>query len=112
MTTKHAEPKHEPKVAVVERSAESHTVTVTSAGFSPAQLAIRPGDTVSWRNDDNTGQHSVKFDRVPDGCATPAASGSMLHGKGCEIQFPQTGVFEYACEHCPNMRGVVNVTAG
>ena len=45
-------------------TAANQTVTITRTGFTPADVTVNVGETVTWRNTD-TNTHQVRFDRVP-----------------------------------------------
>ncbi len=86
---------------------QTHQVSITAAGFAPAALAIKAGDSVCWTNSDN-GKHSVKFVTKADEPAV--ASGGIYSNKTFEKVFDTAGTFEYACESHPAMRGTVTVS--
>jgi plastocyanin len=80
------------------------TVRVLIAGlrFVPDAIAIEPGTTVIWRNDDPI-DHTVT--------ATGFDSGLIPPGRSWARTFPRTGTFDYACRPHPVMRGRVTVRA-
>ena len=84
-------------------SAADQTVTITRAGFVPADVTIAVGDTVTWRNGD-TVVHQVVFDRTPCNLTIqPAASASCTFRAGGRFNYrdpSQQGSF----------RGTVRVT--
>ena len=75
-------------------SAATATVTITKAGFVPAAVSVRVGDTVSWTNTDTT-VHQVVFDKVACNLTIqPAQSGSCT--------FTKAGSYNY---RDPSQRG-------
>ena len=81
-------------------AATTPTVSISSSAFSPANLTIKAGDTVTWTNSDNAA-HTVTgadFD-----------SGGLVHGEKYSHTFDKTGTFDYACRFHPSMMGRVTV---
>ncbi|MBA2360446.1 MAG: cupredoxin domain-containing protein [Actinobacteria bacterium] len=81
------------------------TVTITAAGFVPADVTIAANDTVTWRNTD-TVAHQVVVDKAP--CTLtiqPGASGSCT--------FRSAGRFSYSdpSQRGKSFRGTITVTA-
>jgi plastocyanin len=91
-------------------AAATHTVVASGTVFTPADVTIVQGDTVTWSN--GGGEHNVRFD---DGSfAFPAAPD--LSAWSVSRSFPTVGVFRYHCERhgYPNgvdMSGAVHVNA-
>lgn len=85
-------------------SAATTTVSITKAGFVPADVSVRVGDTVTWTNTD-TVAHQVVFDKVACNLTIqPAASGSCT--------FPTAGSFNYRDpSQRGSFRGTVEVVA-
>ena len=80
-------------VAVMPARAADQTVTATSSNqFSPANVTVSPGETVTWTN--AGGLHNVKFD---DGSfeqpADPSFSNWTVSGT-----FNSPGTFRYFCK--------------
>lgn len=76
-------------------------VAIQGMQFVPAEVELRPGDTVRWRNEDIV-PHTVtakhKFD-----------SGSIDAGKEFSFTFPKAGTFKYICRFHPTMKGEIRV---
>jgi plastocyanin len=91
-------------VGAVGGSAATTTVTITKAGFVPADVSVRVGDTVTWTNTDNV-VHQVVFDKVACNLTIqPAASGSCT--------FTTAGSFNYRDpSQRGSFRGTVDVLA-
>lgn len=88
-----------------ETSAEPGTVHVTSSGFSPNQVRIAVGDTVTWINDD-TANHWVASARHPIHDAYPGAAydepGTFGGTRSCAAEGqPKTGAFDSCKEIAP-----------
>jgi plastocyanin len=89
--------------------AADHPVSVSDFAFSPVNVPISQGDTVTWTN--MGGTHNVRFDdggfEMP---AAPSATAWMV-----TRPFDATGTFTYYCElhGGPNgsMEGTVTVTS-
>jgi len=80
-----------------------HEVVVRDTSFQPAELQIDPGDTVTWRvqQDDHTiTSEDGDFDFRVD------------NGDVKEFTFPKEGTFRYLCQIHASMRGVVRVGDG
>ncbi len=89
-------------------AAADHAVAVTSNDFTPADLTIVAGDTVTWTN--TQGNHNVVFE---DGLFTqPAAATGPPWTR--QRPFATAGTFPYYCvlHRSAGMTGVVRVAAG
>jgi plastocyanin len=88
----------------VERaSAAEHVVTVADYKYSPAEVRVKPGDTVTWVNQERRTSHSVLFEQ------TGEESVRFFPDEKWSRVFPQAGRFEYRCGPHPEMKGVVVV---
>ena len=77
-------------------------VSMKSQSFSPSDLTIDKGATVTWTNNDST-THTV----TADGGAF--SSGNLAPGKTFNYTFSQTGTFSYHCTIHSNMKGTITV---
>lgn len=92
-------------VAVSPAAAETYTVKMgTDSGllkFDPAELTIKPGDTVKWVNN-KLSPHNVVFDnsKVSETFANKANHKGMLFqaGESFETTFSDAGEYPYYCE--------------
>jgi plastocyanin len=92
-------------VAVSPAAAETYTVKMgTDSGllkFDPAELTIKPGDTVKWVNN-KLAPHNVVFDstKVAETFADKANHKGMLFqpGESFETNFSDAGEYPYYCE--------------
>ena len=76
-------------------------VTVGDNLFSPADIQVSPGTTVTWTWAQNASTHNVTFN---DG----AASGDKTSGTYTRT-FSSGGTFPYSCTLHPGMSGTVTV---
>lgn len=95
--------------AVVQRaaaaSAESGAnVSIANFAFTPAEITIRPGESVTWTNDDGA-PHGLKFH---DGAR---GTDLLLPGASFSRRFDRTGTYDYNCSVHPYMTGHVVVRA-
>ena len=84
-------------------SAEAGSVTIADLKYSPADLEVSAGSTVTWTNDDDA-PHTVTFD-------DDAVSDSEELAKGDEFSatFDEAGEFSYVCAIHPDMKATVTV---
>jgi len=75
-------------------------VTIPAKLFSPAQVTIAPGDSVSWRNSD-----FVAHDVRGPGFASPAIARSGVFTQ----RFDTPGTYAYVCSLHPFMTGMITV---
>ena len=84
-----------------------HTVEVGDFAFTPAEITIRPLDTVRWVH--VSGLHTVTAD--PES-PTPFASGDLTTpGQTFEVVFSYDdgpGPFTYHCDYHPSMTGTIS----
>jgi plastocyanin len=78
-------------------------VTIQNFAFSPENLTVKAGTTVTWTQKDSTA-HFVKWD---DGTASgpQMASGDTYHRT-----FTAAGTYTYACGIHSSMKGTITVT--
>jgi plastocyanin len=111
------------RVARPDLDAPTRTVRMTSQGrFEPAQITIRAGETVQWRND-SSHPHTVTADPgraanpahvvLPDG-AEPFDSGEIAPGATFTHTFDVPGTYIYVCSphEEDGMMGIVVVRNG
>jgi plastocyanin len=79
-----------------------HAVTIKDMKFNPADLSIKPGDTVVWTNSDDV-DHTV----VDSGKAF--SSENLKPGKSFTFKFDKVGKFSYSCTYHPRMKGTITV---
>ena len=98
-----------PRKVVVQRSAatsaESNAkVSIANFAFTPEEITIRPGESVTWTNDDGA-PHGLKFHDGAQG------TDLLLPGASFSRRFDQPGTYDYNCSVHPYMTGRVVVRA-
>ena len=84
-------------------AAGSATVAIADLAYSPADVEVAAGDTVTWTNDDDA-PHTVTFD---DDALTD--SGELSKGDTYEVTFDTAGSYSYVCAIHPDMKATVTV---
>ena len=85
-------------------AAASGSVAISDFQFTPAQITIDQGDTVTWTNNGPTA-HSAT---APDGSFD---TGIFPAGQSRSHTFNDAGTFSYICTPHPNMHGTIVVRA-
>jgi LPXTG-motif cell wall-anchored protein len=85
-------------------AAATENVTISDFQFTPAQITIQQGDTVTWTNEGPTAHSATASDGSFD-TGIFSAGGSRSH------TFDEAGTFAYICTPHPNMTGTVVVEA-
>ena len=78
-------------------------VTMVDMQFRPRVVTIRPGDRVTWVNDD-----AVEHDADGSGWSTAL----LGQGDSGRVRFNRAGTYRYVCSIHPSMTGTVVVRAG
>lgn len=98
-----------------EDSQASNEVVMRLIAYKPAQLAVAPGTTVTWKQQD-AGVHTVTSGTVEKGASAKTEpdgtfdSGEIAKGEEFTYTFEEAGKFEYFCEvHPATMTGTVTV---
>ena len=81
----------------------AETVTMADLAYSPAQLEVPAGATVTWVNEDQA-PHTVTF----DGDAV-AGSDTLETGDEFSATFDEAGTYAYVCAIHPEMKATVTV---
>jgi plastocyanin len=83
------------------------TINVVDNSFSPRNVTIQAGDTVTWINS-NQGLHNVASTDASFRSGNPSGNWTFSH------TFPAAGSFQYVCEvhEAMGMTGTVTVEAG
>jgi plastocyanin len=81
------------------------TVNITNMMFTPSQITVAKGGTVTWTNNDST-THTVVDDLSNVGGPN---SGDIAPGATYSFTFTKTGSFQYHCNIHPSMRGTIVV---
>jgi len=77
-------------------------VTIQGFAFSPSNLIVSAGDTVTWTNNDATSHTSTSNTGAWD-------SGLIAQGNTFSRVFAAAGTFHYHCTPHPNMTGTITV---
>lgn len=93
-----------PVLATAVRAQTTHTVTIKNMAFSPANLTIAAGGTVTWVNEDRP-RHSAWEDS-----GNSFDTGLLGNGDSASMTFGGAGTFNYRCRPHGNMRGTITVT--
>jgi len=78
-------------------------VSMKDIKFNPGTLTIKPGQTVTWTNDDSVG-HDVTGDDFQSG-----DPGGIDGGGTYSHEFKKAGTFNYVCSVHPGMKGTIKV---
>jgi plastocyanin len=84
----------------------SDSVSIKNFAFSPANITVKVGDTVTWTNND-TVAHTVTAD---SGSSDAPDSGNIAPGTTYSFKFTKAATYIYHCAIHPNMQGSVTVT--
>ena len=84
--------------------AEMAEVDIEKYTFAPAEVSIRAGDSVRWRNHEKRTSHSVVFPQEGG-----RESERLFPGESWERQFTAPGRYPYTCGPHPEMKGLVIV---
>lgn len=88
-----------------ENEQATDKVTIKDMAFSPANITVKKGTTVTWTNEDSIG-HTVS---ETDGQQGPN-SRTLDKGQTYTFTYNTVGTFKYDCSIHPNMLGTVTVT--
>jgi plastocyanin len=80
-------------------------ITIKNMMFTPSQITVAKGGTVTWTNNDTTA-HKVVDDLSNVGGPN---SGDIAPGATYSFTFNKTGSFQYHCSIHPSMRGTIVV---
>jgi plastocyanin len=88
--------------AVVDAAARAVTIKIDNFAFTPPDLAVAAGTTVTWKNDDGE-VHKVQDDHKRFSSAALDTDDSFSH------TFATPGVYHYFCSIHPYMVGKIVV---
>ena len=83
-------------------AAATENVTISDFQFTPAQITVQQGDTVTWTNEGPTAHSATASDGSFD-------TGIFSAGGSRSQTFDEAGTFAYICTPHPNMQGTVVV---
>jgi plastocyanin len=81
----------------------TNKVTIANMAFTPPQITVNKGDTVTWANNDSIA-HTVTSDT-----GSELGSGDIQPGSTYSHTFNTAGSFQYHCSIHPSMRGTIVV---
>ncbi|HSX43143.1 MAG TPA: cupredoxin domain-containing protein [Candidatus Saccharimonadales bacterium] len=87
------------------KSTATNSVAIKDFAFSPADITVRVGTTVTWTNQDSAA-HTVT---ETDGKTGPD-SGTLATGKSYSFTYAAAGTYSYHCDFHSSMVGTVTVT--
>ncbi|MEM8542238.1 MAG: cupredoxin family copper-binding protein [Pseudomonadota bacterium] len=82
--------------------AADHQVTIKSFKFSPAQISVAAGDTITFINEDGAPHTGTALDGSFD-------TGRLNKGESGTVTLANAGTVEFKCSFHPNMKGTVTV---
>jgi plastocyanin len=80
----------------------AHDVNVSGFAFAPNTLTVRPGQSVTWTNADDS-PHQIAVAK------TQGRSTVLLKGQSHAEAFAAPGTYDYACGLHPSMKGTIEV---
>jgi plastocyanin len=84
-------------------------VTMESIQFSPEELTVNAGETITFTNNESV-PHDVHKTAGPGEDFASGPSGGMQEGDTFELTLAQPGQYEYVCDvHAPGMAGTITV---
>jgi plastocyanin len=89
-------------LALPLHAAEPQSIEIVKFAFSPKEVTVTPGTTVTWINRDETPHAIIAGDKS-------FASKAMDTDDRFEYTFTTEGDFAYACTLHPFMTGIVHV---
>ena len=84
---------------------ESNSVTINNFAFSPSNITVKKGETVTWTNKDTVPHTVIENDSQPG-----PSSNTLNSGEKYSFTFTAAGTFQYHCSIHPDMKGTVVVT--
>jgi plastocyanin len=86
-------------------SAQDKTVSIQDFAFSPGQITVAPGTTVTWVNKGPSAHTTTADDGTWD-------SGTLQQGEDFSFTFDKQGTYTYHCSIHPQMTASVKVSGG
>jgi plastocyanin len=91
-------------IGVLPALAANQLVTIRDFSFTPRNVAVLPGESVTWQADGTSNMHNVQIEGEPTPVGPPSTDFSGTR------QFTTEGAFAYHCNvHPTQMRGTVYV---
>ena len=96
----------QPSASAGGSTAEStNAVTISNYAFSPANITVAKGTTVTWTNKDSVGHTVTETDNLKG-----PASSVLNNGDTYSFTFDTAGTYHYHCSIHHEMVGTVTVT--
>ncbi|MCQ4120238.1 cupredoxin domain-containing protein [Rhodococcus tibetensis] len=92
--------------AGIDEQPSGPVVEVADMAYSPAQLTVRVGETVTWKFDDRGVTHDV----AGVGEAKGVLRSPLMQTGNFTYTFTEPGTYEYTCSLHPDMHGTIVVT--
>ena len=84
-------------------------VSMQNIQFSPKDVTVKPGETITFTNDEAVA-HDVHKSSGPGPDFASGPSGGMQEGDTFELTLDTPGEYEYVCDvHAPGMAGTITV---
>lgn len=80
--------------------AADHKVSIKSFKFSPAQISVAAGDTITFTNEDGAPHTGTALDGSFD-------TGRLNKGESGTVTIANAGSIDFKCNFHPNMKGTV-----
>ncbi len=93
-------PSSTPSATDTKPGTGTQSISISSFAFSPKELTINKGDTVTWTNEDSV------VHNVVGGIFN---SKDLTKGQSFSYVFTETGSFDYLCTYHPSMKGKIIV---
>jgi plastocyanin len=85
------------------------SVTLQNIQFDPKDLTVKPGETITFTNEEAIA-HDVHKTSGPGEDFASGPDGGMQEGDTFELKLDQPGKYEYVCNvHAPGMAGTITV---
>jgi len=96
--------------AAPSATTEENIVTITSSGFSPQNITITVGESVTWVNED-TENHQIQSAVHPTHQLYPPFNtvGLLKSGEKKSLSFPESGTYKYHDHLNPSFTASVTV---
>lgn len=90
--------------AQAQGAGQTHTIVIRQMQFNPAQVSVKPGETIEWKNEDIFAHSATANDGSFD-------SGLIAPGGSWSTVISGTGTVGYHCRPHPNMTASLVVSA-
>jgi plastocyanin len=85
------------------------SVSMKDIQFSPNDLTVKAGQTVTFTNDESV-PHDVHKESGPGGDFASGPDGGMQQGDTFKLKLDKPGTYKYVCHvHAPGMSGTITV---